>query len=192
VWFYHGAGDTGPVMVHDDRVAFADHLDAILIQRPLNVALPESSAHFGRGFARLDAWRATPESEPAPAILIGELNATASPPAGQGSQAGAVYLFRLPLPAPSPLGAGWASTWDNAWGVTALLEPMSSDPAELGPFHHFGGAIVVLNYKPEFESEGQEFIISAREADVMVGTELQDKAGRAYPFLQPPPAGGGP
>ena len=193
VWFFHGAGDTGPVMVHDDRVAYADHLDAILIQRPLNVATPESDAHFGRGFARLDAWRASPEAEPAPAILIGELNATAAPPVGQGSQAGAAYLFRPPLPAPSQLGAGWAATWDNAWGSVVLLEPLAADVAEQGPAHHFAAAIEVLNYKPENVSEGQEFIISAREAAVKdAGGTLQEKAGRAYPFLQPPPAGGGP
>jgi hypothetical protein len=76
----------------------------------------------------------------------------------------------------------------NAWGSEPLAEPAPPDAAEEGAEHLFGSWIVVLDYKDEQDSEGQQFIVSSREAAIKpTGGDIQPKAGRAFPFLQPMP-----
>ena len=94
-FIYYGMGGVGVPIVDPAYV---------LLQRPSNVALPQTGARFGRAFARVDAWRNSTNGQLEPGLLISEPDAEW----GGSSQAGIVHFIRLPLPAQP------AVAWDPA------------------------------------------------------------------------------
>lgn len=177
VWVVYGTGMSGTLMVYDDDLDLHDHGNMVLLQRPLNVGTPQQGARFGRAMARADEWYNPLTDELEPGLFIGELNATS----GGQPLAGRMYLIRLALPAPTgtPLHAVNIA---NAWGTSPLTEHVF-DTNEAGPRHLFGSWISVLDYRAD--NAGQELIVSARQADVKLGSSFFDQAGRAVPYVPP-------
>jgi hypothetical protein len=178
---YYGVGDTEEALVHPAHV---------LLQRPANVGLPETTSRIGRMFARIDVWRNSATGQLEPGLLMAETDATW----GGKAKAGIVYLIRLPLPAQPP--HPWAAApIANAWGSNGpLTEPLPTELDEQTAEHMFGSTIVVLDYKDDQTLfPGQQFVVSARQADVKIIStgELKIQAGRAYPYVPlqvaPPP-----
>ncbi|HEX5140106.1 MAG TPA: FG-GAP repeat protein [Dehalococcoidia bacterium] len=183
LWVYTGLGTTAHDMVRDDWYTTHDHKWAILLMRPANVGTPVGGGRFGRAFARLDAWKASSTATATPAIVISESSADW----GGVSQAGVVYLVRLPLPVPNydPLTP---VTINNAFGGTPLFEPTSSISAENDSQPHlFGTWVTVLDYKHNLATYGQQFVVSSRQASVSTSSGLQLKAGRAFIYYRPGP-----